>query len=642
MLLVRTPTPFSSESLFGYVLRVAEANGYDSPWQVMSHAGFNQAEMLSTVFPVDRLGKVLGIEAGGLDHIAYVAHGDSDDSEYCLLGHSFGGSLNCRPFRIRNRVVCPSCVANDGYIDAFWDLNVSIACPKHHCYPISHCQACDKPITNFRPGLLTCKCGASLAEPDNREVPSELIDLMKILWAKVHNERVMDGDLTSGLPIKELMGMPLKTLIQKLPELGRFNSGISASDSDMNTLLLSAASVLSDWPRNFRKFLHRIGNAEQSSGTGFRKRFEHFYYNFASRRVSKHNCGWLREEFLNFGLEEWGESLTDVKLFEEAEVQRRFVTRAALARQLGVRAITVSKWAEKGLVALKQASVSTSTRYIVDLNAIDLVPPLKTSEAILEARKAAAHLGIPVRVLHRLNALGHIPSLHKIKCKTGYAIEDLNIFLENLLKLSPQVNSDTFSSDDADVVSLGHILRNFKFHNHSKKSEFIVMYLSGSCKSVGRIGDSIDGIYFKKAEVIYSVQASRSEAADETLSQSEVAKLIGCDPMAIDGLISNQLLTAVMVSGMRRINRESVGDFIGHHNSLAALANDVGSTSFCLRRICNQMNMPLIIITTRYGVEVCFVARTSADVLREYFSKAPTEGNDRRKWRERPHFEVGV
>ena len=38
-LLVRTPPPYHYESLFGFLLRVSELNGYQSPWDVAKLAG---------------------------------------------------------------------------------------------------------------------------------------------------------------------------------------------------------------------------------------------------------------------------------------------------------------------------------------------------------------------------------------------------------------------------------------------------------------------------------------------------------------------------------------------------------------------------------------------------------------------------
>lgn len=635
MLLVRTPPPVATESLFGYVLRVAEANGYDSPWHVMHHAGMNQSEMFNTVFPIEKLAQILGMPPDTLVPIAYVHRDPNGARDYRLLGHSFGGALTCAPFRHRRPAFCPSCVVEQGFVDAFWDLCAAVACPVHRSYVVSHCGACKRPISNFRPGLLTCKCGATLATPRNEEVPAALLDLMHVLRAKVHRQSGGQCHLTTGLPVNHLMGMELKSLILKLPELGRFGSGKTVKGADMAGLLSGAALTLSDWPRNFREMLHHIGNAEKTPGTGFRKRFSGFYDKLASRKVANQQCGWLRDEFLRFGLEEWGESLMDSKLFEGAEAQRRFVTKAALARIVGVRIATISQWAKRGHVTLKAAPASAaSPRYIVDLEANDLSAPLKSDGIVFSTRIAAAYLGFPVRVLNYLNASGRIPVLHKPRFKVGYARADLDVFLQSLLRSSPLLSEAALQFNGDDLINLRQVLRNSKFHNHANKSEFVVACLTGTCTSVGRRGDTVADIYYKKSDVLMYAAASRSHAAGDSLSQREAAKVIGCDPMAIVGLIANGSLQAMPMPMASRINRKSVQDFVARYTALAELANELDTTSCFLRRICQQSQLPMMIVAKRSGWEVGFVDKGSVGILRSYFSNAPTQGSARRRWRE--------
>lgn len=642
MLLVRTPPPGATESLFGYVLRVSEANGYDSPWHVMHHAGMDQSEMFNTVFPIEKLAQILGMPPDTLVPIAYSHRKPDSARDYRLLGHSFGGALACAPFRHRRPAFCPSCVAARGFVDAFWDLRVAVACPVHRCYAVSHCCACKRAISDFRPGLLVCKCGASLATPRSEEVPAALLDLMHILHAKVHRQSVDSSQLTSGLPVKELMGMELKTLILKLLELGGFSSERTEKDADITVLLTSAAQTLSEWPRNFRVMLRRIGSAKQTSGTSFLKRFKSIYGKLASRKVANQQSGWLRDEFLRFGLEEWGESLMDDKLFEGAAAQRRFVNKAALARHLGVRVATISQWAKRGYVTLKATPVSSSSpRYIVDMRANTVDAPLKSDGVVLETRVAAAHLGIPVRVLDYLNDQGHLPAVHKPRFKIGYARADLDLFLQRLLDLSPVMMEFTLQSKDDGLVSLGSVLRYCKFHNHASKAEFVVAYLASKCTSIGRSGDSVGDILLRKSDVHAYVAASRSQAADDSLAQWEAAKHIGCDPMAIPGLIANGSLHAVPAPTASRIRRTSVQEFVARYTALSALANELWSTSYGLRRICQQEKLPVMSVTTRYGVEVCFVDNSSIEILRMWFDDAPPKGPERREWKRRQRIHAG-
>lgn len=57
-LLVRHPAPQPTEGLRGYVLRLAQDNGYRSPWNVFCLAGMKQHEARDTRIRIGKLAKV--------------------------------------------------------------------------------------------------------------------------------------------------------------------------------------------------------------------------------------------------------------------------------------------------------------------------------------------------------------------------------------------------------------------------------------------------------------------------------------------------------------------------------------------------------------------------------------------------------
>lgn len=632
-LLIRTPSPADTESLFGYVLRVAETNGYESPWQILSHAGISQRGMTSVTLPIEALAKVLGKLSAELQHIAYSVRDAKGAIEYRLLSHSLGGSLVGGPLRSNKPAFCPQCVAEHGYIDAFWDLRIAVACPVHRCAPITICSACSQPLRTFRPGLLTCKCGASLATSTATEVSPALVDLMAVIWAKVHRQPISNAELSADLPTEGLMGMPLQTLTLKLLELGRFSLPSRDEGDDIGTLLQAAAETLSDWPRNFRGLLHRIGNVENTTGTGFRKRFEHFYAKFASNLKTNRDCGWLRAEFMRFGLEEWGESIVDNKLLVGETVNRRFVTKAELARHLGVSIVTVGNWARKGHIALKTRPTSSSSpRYIADLAAIDLNVPLQSDGPILVQRRAAEYLGIPVRVLSHLDKEGHFQKLHMLRHKNGYTTADLDMFRTRLLELSPLATDPAQIPGAPELVGLGPALRNSRFHSHVSKAEFVVAYLNGRWKSPGRTGDSIADIQLRKSDVLEYVAASRCDVAGGALTQRDAARSIGSDPLAISGLVSEGVLVQVDTRAGPRITQESLSEFNAQYVALATVANEVNTTSALLLRFCQRNRLPVISVTKRFGSRASFVGKSSADRLRANWNNEPQSKSDKKRW----------
>lgn len=243
MMLVRTPKPADTESFLGYVLRVSEANGYDTPWHILKLAGVSQDEMTKAKFPVNKIARILGVSTEVFDHIAYTYQGHLA-KEYKLLGHPLGSSINQPILRLSSPALCPECVSADGYIDAFFDLKLAVACPVHKRAVISHCPICGEALRLFRPGLLICKCGASLADAAPVPVTPAVIDLMNILKAKLHSAHLTPSSIKQHLPIENLLTMPLRALITNLPNLLKLN-GVNTRKNPLHAAEL-IAEALSD------------------------------------------------------------------------------------------------------------------------------------------------------------------------------------------------------------------------------------------------------------------------------------------------------------------------------------------------------------------------------------------------------------
>lgn len=213
-LLLRTPAHVATESLLGYVLRVSEVNGYDTPWHVLSLAGFGQKEMRTAGFPAGKLSTVLGRNTGDLEGIAYCGYQENGDRYYKILSHFLGNGLTEGPFRLDKPAFCPHCVAEDGYLDAFWDLSIAVVCPRHGCQLLDACPKCGKKLRWFRRGLLTCECGAAFDEVILEQADHSLVELMAILKAKLHGDPITNLSNSAGFNMEMLEGMSLRSFIR--------------------------------------------------------------------------------------------------------------------------------------------------------------------------------------------------------------------------------------------------------------------------------------------------------------------------------------------------------------------------------------------------------------------------------------------
>ncbi|MBA3014899.1 MAG: TniQ family protein [Proteobacteria bacterium] len=618
-LLVRTPSPFATESLWGFALRVSEENGYDNPRHILKLAGFNQYERKTASFPFNKLATILGKDQSDLEPIAYSKNSGNNSREFFILGKSLGNSLKHYPLRLTKPSFCPHCVAETGHLDACWDINLSVACPKHKCQVINKCHICGKDLRWFRPGLLRCNCGALLSDSPRIEVNSPVTELMAILFAKIHGKSVSNINNPNNFPIREMEEISLRSFLLVIPALGRFNlvGHLSTAEITPINLVASAAEVFTNWPFGYHDFLRKLGahaNYDKHPTIGLRKYFENYYSSMFKQRTSHKYIEFLRDEFVNFGLNEWGESVVDKKMMRGMPISKeRFVSSAELSRQLGVSIRTVKKWAQKGKIEIKEVMANTQKRYLVDLENL-FIPP-KVKGRVIRMREAAAFIGIPVSVLKGLRESGHYDIQHMPRQKPGFHEADLNVFRFNLLNLSPLIRESITGNND--FITFAHIMEQLQFWSKSGKADFVRDYLIGEIHSAGRIGDSVEQIIFKKNDVLKYIQSCRVAYSACTISRKNAADRIKCDIQAIPGLIEKGYLFGQQQKPSRlRVDGKSVDHFSKNYISLGHLATQVNSTSSKLLQICTQLNVTVVPIPRSYkGGTAAFIKRSDLTTL---------------------------
>lgn len=625
-MLVRTPYHRPTESLLGYVLRISEANGYDTPWHVFTHAGIQPGLMTTAGFPVQKLAAILGRSPDDLSDISYSGLDENESREFRLLGHTLGNGLSYEPLRLATPAICPQCIVQHGYIDAFFDLNIGVACPFHRCQLVASCPCCGKSLSWFRPGLLTCKCGASLADVLTKPVSPDLANLMQVIWEKLHGTSPDDFPEGTNLPVKQLAGVPLRRLLAKLPDLGGFqirSTGATSCDSTPIELLDGAAQVLANWPSGYHDFLDRTAHTNTGSvPTASWKGYEHFSRMFFSTKSHSADFSWLHQEFVHYRLGTYKPALDTRKLGDE-KAPTRYISIAELARRLKVTPATVRVWSKDGLIHLKKVGTPDRPRYLADLEDENLRAPIAAEGSVFGEREAAAYLELPVRVLNRLKVIGHFHVRHWHKLKHGFHQADLDEFRKRLLALSPLVGPGTVETPRTDRVSLAQTQREYRFHDHERKADFIVAYLSGDITSTYRTGNRLSDIFFEKSAVEAFVSSSRSHAANDSLSQVDAAKAIGCNLLAVPILVKTGYLAGEDGREGQRITRASVAKLGDQYVALGGLAVELQTSSRRLMRLCKNNTIPLMQVACGIDNAVSFIERTYEQTLRRLHQDCP-------------------
>ena len=631
-LLCRTPRPQRTESLFGFVLRVSEANGYDTPRHIWRAADLPRGSDLAPRFPTEPLAALLGLKRDALHPLAYRADLVNRGS-FKILAHPLGDDLRSGPLRLKHPAFCPRCVAETGYIDAFWDLSAAVACPIHGAVVLTACPTCRRKIGWERPGLLTCGCGGSLLDTAPVACPA-VLDLMALLRSRLHGTT---GDIENpkGLPSEHLLAMPFSALLHIIAILGAVagaeNGGnahplsspaaptssaavavpvkLSSAQGCPTAQVMAAAQILSDWPHGYHDFLRALGERNLSSGkttVGIRKQFANFYETlFENRPGAREHVEFLHDEFIAFGLQHWGKGIVDPRMLRDKAVLKnaRFVSRSELARRHRLWAPTVRKMTVSGALAGITVPVQGIERAVVDAQNTPIPPPITK---ILDVRQAAKRLGLTVRVLKCLREQG----IYKAAERRGYAhswfADEAATFRARLLALTA-ASSDR---NRAGTVTLNEVVRRSTLPVATRVG-VVSALLNGSLKSVGRSGPSPAGILLRKQDVEAFLESNLQPLLGSTCSFKECAQRTGLCLSAIAEAVRAGHLVQTYVRGNNRITAASVERFQSAYLSLAAVAQEKRRSPRLLVKLIRKNRLPVIFVArANHASPQGFIARS--------------------------------
>lgn len=604
-LLLRTPPPFLGESLLGYVLRVTEENGYESPWQLFSTAGINQKESLSALFPIGKLANILGKTETEIGRHAYSIPISEGRREFQLLGKSLGHTLHHQPFRLRRPAICCKCIDETGYIDACWDLDAFIACPRHRCLLVDSCATCKEALTWFRPGLSTCKCGAALSDTHVQLADPPTIALMNILWAKVHGKPLIELENPCGLPMQWLDSVPLVSLLKLLRALARHASTPFPSRASKTH---ATASVLTNWPSGFHSYLAALNSKTMPTGFGLRKRFAPLYQSLFKHKSLGIDMDFMRKEFIRYGSEQCNDALVPLRMKGSEHASQRFISAAALAKRLQIHPKTALRLLRTGVVDSKQTETNTGIRFNI-VDTISLGSQLRRTSNTITARKAGMYIGLPVSVLRALRNSGHY-SPEPIACHLrGYWKEDLDALASRLNSINCRSSKPT---DLGRTISIGHIMNRCSFGSINRKGDFIAEVLDGLIAPVARSGESFHSLRIDFGDL--NSFRLRHAIHDErpVLSTNAAAKLIDCSGNAVHALLMNGLIKRP-TNARSGILRSSIDAFLKEWISIRALASKLGASPSQVKRMTERGGVKLLELLMRDQSTARFVERRAVD-----------------------------
>jgi hypothetical protein len=487
-----------------------------------------------------------------------------------------------------------------GFIEAHWHLELMVACPVHRRSAVSTCPKCDERLSWFRPALLECKCGGNLLEAERRSVPMAEASLLDLVRRRVLALQASEEN-PACLPQVQLMTMNLRSLLAVIRILGKHRI-IADGDtgwSNEGRVVSSASRVLADWPTNFIELFSALGRALPASRTsGVGKQFASIYHSlFKSKAISpREQTDFLKVAFLDFANNHWGRGIVDRKLAKQlgASLPKRYLTQTEFAAQIGVEPSTAARLLKNQGVVSTRLRCGMSERILVDTS--KSVISRTTPGRILGSREAARRMGLTVSVLQALKQDGTYEVNHLLPTRAGFHELDVEAFIRKLLALAPR--SESYGSLNRECRTLQDVMRG---HHDCQEVKVAVLraVLAGKISVVGNADGTPGGLLLESPVYKKIAADARIEAAGDAITPTEVAKVLGCDPGTIPGLVQLGLLQGRELPVGLRVKLESAAAFGRDYIALATIAKNERTSSRAIMRRCGELGISLLLAPTK-------------------------------------------
>ncbi len=344
MVLIK-PLPIRDESARGYVLRLSEQNGFETPrWllSLLSEGGIalKGHAALSSILnkPEHALGGMRG-------PIANLAQLNAPDLR----------SLPIRYWNTRRPRFCPCCLAESAHWRASWDLAFTVACDKHGYQLHDQCPQCQKQLSWDRSHIRRCACGFDLREAATESAPEFEMQLARVIELRL---------LPAALPQEDVFNLwhrlDLEMLLKLIWFLGAYSRNAHRKPQKivgLETKLVAGAmveqamAILNDWPAGFHRLLDEIAarhNPTISSnkiGAKFGWFYGALYKSFPGSEFE-----FLRRGFEDYLRKHWTGQLArrNRRLSADLRSEHEWISIAEAARLLKMRVGTVGRFLEEG------------------------------------------------------------------------------------------------------------------------------------------------------------------------------------------------------------------------------------------------------------------------------------------------------
>ncbi|HEV2681401.1 MAG TPA: TniQ family protein, partial [Rhodanobacter sp.] len=481
--LLRTPAPLERESLLPYALRLSEANGYLTP-------GYFLTAPTATQFSVSRHVAVTLIrESADLDEgqMARLIYASVEDD--ATSGRLLGKRVGLYDLQLRSPRICPTCVDDNGHIEALWDLAWVTACPVHARKLLDTCPVCSTRFSWSRPGIAKCPQGHDVSKLICVEATREEVAIARFLAVKLYGEVVpgqpepTEGSHLSAMPLYETCRLAAKLVncqSMRTSTTKRTVRGCSNLISHAGSMT-SLHALLCGSTRD-REMLFETLSIDPMTGAKHRSFHAAFHWLltlFPKERAVEIMSPLLKELF-TFAAEHWPHSRLGrtAEAFQPFVVPSKWMSAAAAAKRIGVIDYKITQGIATGDIPHKQVSDKLTHHVVVPVAwVVEQAAVLKRS---MHSKRLRKRFSFSTRVLEilRENRI-YTPSL---KANSGQILEhDIRLLANRLLHGSTdKINSASTCDVTFHDLMYGHA-------SDTSKAAMVMAILNGYLKSKGNV-----------------------------------------------------------------------------------------------------------------------------------------------------------
>lgn len=233
------PPPFQGECLSGYMLRLADANGFGRLWPFVQRiypdwtAKTSHMIVLRWEFPVNDYGLLPQLTASSLHTLKALTVAPLVEK---FLGTGLIATRSIVPGRLLRGVVnpnlkvCPLCLSSEPYVRLIWRFADVAVCVRHQCRLVGHCQRCGYLLTSADSQQRHLHCAS--CDADLRLFKSEPVSARE---CAVQSSRIanLQSTLETGTPPVEDAVCVIGHKFKYLRHLRKISAKRLARDADI-------------------------------------------------------------------------------------------------------------------------------------------------------------------------------------------------------------------------------------------------------------------------------------------------------------------------------------------------------------------------------------------------------------------------